>query len=49
MRPWLGAFALVISFGGCDCGGSNGNGRPLDKDGKYKGNSSPIHLFSLPT
>lgn len=29
--------------------GSNGNGRPLDKDGKYKGNSSPIHLFVLPT
>jgi WD40 repeat protein len=27
--------------------GSNGNGRPLDKDGKYKGNSSPIHLFAL--
>ena len=28
--------------------GSNGNGRPLDKDGKYKGNHSPIHVFSLP-
>lgn len=28
--------------------GSNGNGRPVDKDGNYKGNSSPIHLFSLP-
>ncbi|HUE72950.1 MAG TPA: hypothetical protein VMP01_18840 [Pirellulaceae bacterium] len=27
--------------------GSNGNGRPLDKDGKYKGNSSPIQLFAL--
>jgi len=26
---------------------SNGNGRPLDKDGKYKGNSSPIHMFAL--
>jgi sugar lactone lactonase YvrE len=28
--------------------GSNGNGRPLDKEGKYKGNSSPIRLFALP-
>lgn len=28
--------------------GSNGNGRPLDKDGKYKGNNSPIHLFQMP-
>ena len=25
--------------------GSNGNGRPLDKDGNYLGNSSPIHLL----
>jgi WD40 repeat protein len=28
--------------------GSNGNGRRLDKDGKYPGNQSPIHLFNLP-
>lgn len=28
--------------------GSNGNGRPLDKDGNYLGNSSPIHLFGRP-
>lgn len=27
---------------------SNGNGRPLDKTGAYKGNRSPIHLFTLP-
>jgi WD40 repeat protein len=27
--------------------GSNGNGRNLDKDGKYPGNYSPIHLFTL--
>lgn len=27
---------------------SNGNGRPMDKDGKYPGNFSPIHLFTLP-
>ncbi|HEX5104403.1 MAG TPA: hypothetical protein VFV87_11360 [Pirellulaceae bacterium] len=25
--------------------GSNGNGRPLDKDGNYRGNKSPIHIF----
>ncbi len=25
--------------------GSNGNGRPLDKDGKYVGNTSPIHVM----
>ena len=25
--------------------GSNGNGRRLDKDGNYLGNSSPIYLF----
>lgn len=29
-------------------GGSNGNGRPVDKDGKYKGNNSPIHVFTFP-
>ncbi len=28
--------------------GSNGNGRPLDKDGNYLGNSSPIHLLGRP-
>jgi WD40 repeat protein len=28
--------------------GSNGNGRPLDKDGNYLGNESPIHLFAVP-
>jgi WD40 repeat protein len=28
--------------------GSNGNGRPLNKDGQYEGNTSPIHLFELP-
>lgn len=27
--------------------GSNGNGRRLDKDGKYPGNTSPIHVFAL--
>lgn len=27
--------------------GSNGNGRRLDKDGNYVGNSTPIHLFAL--
>jgi WD40 repeat protein len=27
--------------------GSNGNGRPLDKDGNYLGNKSPIHLFAV--
>lgn len=27
--------------------GSNGNGRPVDKDGNYKSNSSPIHVFSV--
>lgn len=27
---------------------SNGNGRPVDKAGAYKGNRSPIHLFALP-
>ena len=26
MRPWLGALALAISFGGCNCNGGNGNG-----------------------
>jgi len=29
-------------------GGSNGNGRPLDKEGKYPGNKSPLHVFALP-
>jgi WD40 repeat protein len=29
--------------------GSNGNGRRLDKDGKYPGNNSPVHLFQLPS
>jgi WD40 repeat protein len=27
--------------------GSNGNGRLTDKNGNYRGNSSPIHLFSI--
>jgi WD40 repeat protein len=27
--------------------GSNGNGRPLDKDGNYKGNKSPILVFRV--
>lgn len=27
---------------------SNGNGRPVDKNGNYKGNQSPIHIFALP-
>ncbi len=30
-------------------GGSNGNGRPVGKDGKYLGNKSPIHLFAIPS
>jgi len=29
-------------------GGSNGNGRNLDKSGKYPGNFSPIHLWNFP-
>jgi WD40 repeat protein len=29
-------------------GGSNGNGRPVDKDGKYVTNQSPLHVFALP-
>lgn len=29
--------------------GSNGNGRPVDKEGKYPGNYSPIHLLKLGT
>jgi WD40 repeat protein len=28
--------------------GSNGNGRPLDKEGRYVTNSSPLHVFSVP-
>lgn len=28
---------------------SNGNGRQLDKNGKYPDNSSPIHLFEFPS
>src|SRR5262245_33195945 len=28
---------------------SNGNGRLTDKNGNYRGNSSPIHLLALPT
>jgi hypothetical protein len=28
--------------------GSNGNGRPLDKDGNYKTNKSPIQIFTVP-
>jgi WD40 repeat protein len=27
--------------------GSNGNGRPLDKEGNYVGNKSPIHVFGV--
>ncbi len=30
-------------------GGSNGNGRNLNKEGKYPGNFSPIHLWTFPT
>ncbi len=29
-------------------GSSNGNGRQLDKEGKYPGNVSPIHIWKLP-
>ena len=29
-------------------GGSNGNGRPVDKEGKYPGNKSPIHILRMP-
>ena len=29
-------------------GGSNGNGRPVDKDGKYPGNQSPIYILRMP-
>ncbi len=29
--------------------GSNGNGRKLDKDGKYPGNRTPMHLFEFPS
>lgn len=29
-------------------GGSNGNGKVLDKDGTYRGNWSPIHVLELP-
>ncbi len=28
--------------------GSNGNGRRVDKEGNYIGNTSPIHIFDLP-
>jgi WD40 repeat protein len=28
--------------------GSNGNGRNLDKEGKYPANKSPIHIFDFP-
>lgn len=28
--------------------GSNGNGRRVDKDGNYIGNSSPVHLLEMP-
>ena len=28
--------------------GSNGNGRRLNKDGEYEGNSSPVHLMEFP-
>lgn len=28
--------------------GSNGNGRPLDKEGNYRRNQSPIQIFHLP-
>ena len=27
--------------------GSNGNGRVLDKDGKYPGNRSPVNVFEI--
>jgi WD40 repeat protein len=29
--------------------GSNGNGRPINKNGQYMGNHSPIYQFTLPT
>jgi WD40 repeat protein len=29
-------------------GGSNGNGRQLDKDGNYPGNWSPVHIWDMP-
>ncbi len=29
-------------------GGSNGNGRQLDKDGNYPGNWSPVHIWEMP-
>jgi hypothetical protein len=28
--------------------GSNGNGRQLDKNGEYPGNTSPVHIFDMP-
>ena len=28
--------------------GSNGNGRRVNKDGEYEGNTSPIHIFDMP-
>lgn len=28
--------------------GSNGNGRRLDKDGRYVGNNSPVHVYQMP-
>jgi dipeptidyl aminopeptidase/acylaminoacyl peptidase len=30
-------------------GGSNGNGRQLDKNGEYAGNWSPIHILDMPS
>ena len=28
-------------------GGSNGNGRQLDKSGEYPGNWSPVHIWEM--
>jgi hypothetical protein len=39
-RRWLAVNATNNS--------SNGNGRNVDKDGKYPGNWSPVHLLTLP-
>ncbi len=43
LHPSQPRFAVVATNGG-----SNGNGRNLDKEGKYPGNYSPIHIWSLP-
>jgi WD40 repeat protein len=43
LHPSLPKFAVIATNGG-----SNGNGRNLDKEGKYPGNFSPIHVWTLP-